>query len=217
MSFYINNNNPNRPGPINSSALSNISERVLIEANKVFDACINRDTVTGAIITLTNFTPAGPTEPLTYVSAQSDPLNPATISNVTIDRIDSRPNYANVSATITIPITVSYLDANRIPGTATGTITVDRSAVLFVPQVALTPVEVKVVAAVSSEIGTISGTTATITYCIQTILKIVSEVDILVPSFGYPVLPPCQIPNPAQTECPGFFELPVYPTAQRNG
>ena len=217
MSFYINNNNPNRPGPINSSALSNVCERVLIEANKVFDACINRDTVMGAVITLTNFTPAGPTEPLTYVSAQSDPLNPATISNVTIDRIETRPNYANVSATITIPITVSYLDANRIPGTATGTITVDRSAVLFVPQVALTPVEVKVVAAVSSEIGTISGTTATITYCIQTILKIVSQVDILVPSFGYPVLPPCQTPNPAQTECPGFFELPIYPTAQRNG
>ena len=217
MSFYINNNNPNRPGPINSSALNNICERVLIEANKVFDACINRDTITGAVITLSDFTPASPAEPLTYVSAQSDPTNPATISNVTIDRIESRPNYANVSATISIPITVSYIDANRVPGTATGTITVDRSAVLFVPQVALSPVEVKAVAAVSSDIGTISGSTATITYCIQTILKIVSEVDILVPSFGYPVLPPCQMPNPAQTECPGFFELPIYPTAQRNG
>ncbi len=217
MSFYINNNNPNRPGPINSSALNNICERVLIEANKVFDACINRDTITGAVVTLSDFTPASPAEPLTYVSAQSDPTNPATISNVTIDRIESRPNYANVSATISIPITVSYIDANRVPGTATGTITVDRSAVLFVPQVALSPVEVKAVAAVSSDIGTISGSTATITYCIQTILKIVSEVDILVPSFGYPVLPPCQMPNPAQTECPGFFELPIYPTAQRNG
>ena len=217
MSFYINNNNPNRPGPINSSALNNICERVLIEANKVFDACINRDTITGAVITLSDFTPASPAEPLTYVSAQSDPTNPATISNVTIDRIESRPNYANVSATISIPITVSYIDANRVPGTATGIITVDRSAVLFVPQVELSPVEVKAVAAVSSDIGTISGSTATITYCIQTILKIVSEVDILVPSFGYPVLPPCQMPNPAQTECPGFFELPIYPTAQRNG
>ena len=176
MSFYINNNNPSKPGPINSGALNNICEKVLIEANKVFDACINRDTITNETITLTDFTPANPATPLTFVSVQSSPLTPATVSNVTIDRIDTRPNYANVSATISIPVTVSYIDANRVPGTATGTITVERSAVLFVPQVALSPVEVKVVAAISGEMGTISGDTATITYCIQTILKIVFKI-----------------------------------------
>jgi len=215
MSFYINNTSPNKPGPINSNALNNICEKVLIEANKVFDACINRDTVTGETITLSDFTPANPAFPLTFISVQSSPLDPATVSNVTIDRIDSRPNYANVSATISIPVTVSYIDANRVSGTASATITVERSAVLFVPQVALSPVEVKVVAAISGEVGTITDSTATITYCIQTILKIVSQVDILVPSFGYPTLPPCQAPNPAQSECPGFFELPIYPTASR--
>ena len=217
MSFYINNNNPNKPGPINSSALNNICEKVLIEVNKVFDACINRDTVTGAQITLSNFNPANPALPLTYVSTQTDPAFPATLSNVTIERIDCRPNYANVSATVTIPVTVSYLDANRVAGTASATITVERSAVLFVPQVALSPVEVKVLAALSSDSGTISDGIATITYCVQTILKIVSQVDLLVPSFGYPVLPPCQAPSPTQTDCPGFFETPIYPTATRNG
>ena len=215
MSFYINNNSPNRPGPINSGALNNICERVLIEANKVFDACINRDTVTGAVIALSNFTPANPTYPLTFVSVQSDPTEPATLTNVVVDRIEQRPNFANVSATVNIPVTVSYLDANRVPGTATGVVTVDRAAVLFVPQTALSPVEVKVVAALSGEIGTITDQTATVTYCIQTILKIVSQVDILVPSFGYPILPDCQAPNPAQQECPGFFEVPIYPTATR--
>ena len=216
MSFYINNNNPNRPGPINSSALSNICERVLIEANKVFDACINRDTVTGAIITLTNFTPAGPTEPLTYVSAQSDPLNPATISNVTIDRIDSRPNYANVSATITIPVIVTYRDANGVLGTGRSTITVSKNVILYVPQPSVTPINITASAVFSSEIGSYTAdSTFTVTGCLQVILRVTAVVDVLVPSYGYPVIPPCHA-GTGVNACPGLFDMPLYPTASGN-
>ena len=214
MSFYINYNNANRPGPINANGLNTICEKLLIEANKVFDACISQDTVTGAQLALTNFTPASPTLPLTFVSARNDPSLPVTISNIVIDRIECKPNFANVSATITIPVIVSYLDANNVPGTATSTITVNKSAVLFVPQSSLSPIEIKAFAVISSTSGTIADSTATITYCIQVVLKVVSLVDILVPSFGYPILPMCQEAEGAG-ECPGFFDTPIYPTATR--
>ena len=213
MSFYINNNNQCRPGPHTGNMNSGICEKALLEARKVFDECRSITTDTSYTLTLTDFDPAGPTSPLTFISAASDPTNPATVSNVVIDRIDGRPNFANVSATVTIPVVVSYRDANGVLGTAETSITETRNVVLFVPQPSITPVEITAFAAFSSTTGTISadGTTATITGCLQVILKVIATVDILVPSYGYPVIPPCQ--QTQSTVCPGIADLPLFPTA----
>ena len=51
----------------------------------------------------------------------------------------------------------------------------------------------------------------TVTACIQIVLKVTAEVDLLVPSYGYPTIPPCQMAP--DTVCPGIGELPLYPTA----
>ncbi len=213
MSFYINNNNQCRPGPICGNPTSGLCEKALIEVRKVFDACRSIVTNTGVTVTLSNFDPAGPTNPLTFISASSDPTNPATVTDVVIDRIDNRPNFANVSATVNIPIVVSYRDANGVLGTADAVVTETRNVVLFVPQPSVTPVEITAFGAFSSTIGTINaeGTTATMTGCIQIILKVVATVDILVPSYGYPVIPPCQ--QTQTTVCPGIADLPLFPTA----
>lgn len=213
MSFYINNNNQCRPGPICGNATSGLCEKALIEVRKVFDACRSIVSDTGITVTLSNFDPASPTTPLTFISAASDPENPATVTNVVIDRIDGRPNFANVSATVNIPIVVSYRDANGTLGTADATVTEQRNVVLFVPQPSVTPVEITTFAAFSSSIGTINteGTSATLTGCIQIILKVVATVDMLVPSYGYPVIPPCQ--QSQSTVCPGIADLPLFPTA----
>ena len=213
MSFYINNNNQCRPGPACGNVTNGICEKALIEVRKVFDACRSTTTETGLTVTLSNFDPAGPTLPLTFISAASDPANPATVSNVVIDRIDSRPNFANVSATVSIPIVVSYRDANGVLGTADATVTEQKNVILFVPQPSITPVEITAFGVFSSTIGTINaeGTTATLTGCIQIILKVVATVDLLVPSYGYPVIPPCQ--QSQTTVCPGISELPLFPTA----
>ena len=216
MSFYINNNNQCRPGPHTGNMNSGICEKALLEVTKVFDECRSITTDASYTVTLTDFDPAGPTLPLTFISASSDPTTPATVSNVVIDRIDTRPNFANVSATVTVPIVVSYRDANGVLGTADATITETRNVVLFVPQPSITPVEITAFGAFSSTIGTISadGTTATITGCLQIILKVVATVDILVPSYGYPVIPPCQ--QTQSTVCPGIADLPLFPTAVSN-
>ena len=117
MSFYINNTNPNRPGPLSGNPLNGICEKVLIETTKVFDACVSQTTETGIILPVTSFNPANPVQPLTYISAQNQIGSPVTVTDVVVDRLSDSPNYANVTLTITVPLTVTYRDANGVIGT----------------------------------------------------------------------------------------------------
>lgn len=214
MSFFINNTNPNRPGPMTGNPLNGICEKVLIETTKVFDACVSQTTETGIILPVTGFNPENPTLPLTYVSAQNAPGESVVVSDIVIDRIESSPNYANVSLTVTIPVTVTYRDANGVLGTGSSSITVNKSVMLFVPQPALTPVNITATGIFSSQIGTFTGENIfTVTGCIQIMIKVTSVVDILIPSYGYPVVPPCQA-APESSACRGLQNLPLYPTAQ---
>ncbi len=213
MSFYINNTNPSRPGPIMGNPLNGICEKILIETTKIFDACVSQSTETGIVLAVTDLTPAAPALPLTYVSAANTVNGPVTITNLVVDRIESSPNYANVSATVTIPVTVTYRDANGVLGTGNSTITVNKSVILFVPQPSVTPINISASAVFSSEIGSYTAeNTFTVTGCLQVILRVTAVVDVLVPSYGYPVIPPCQAAQ-ATSACPGLFDMPLYPTA----
>lgn len=215
MSFYINNTNPNRPGPISSNNLGGLCEKVLIETTKVFDACVTQSTETGIVLALTGFNPANPTLPLTFISAVNQIGSAPVVSDLVIDRIDTSPNYANVSFNVTIPLTVTYRDANGVIGTATSSIVVNKCAMLFVPQPSLSPVDIKVNTVFSSQIGTFTGDNIfTVTGCLQILIKVVATVDLLIPSFGYPVIPPCQACQSGRA-CPGLDDLPLYPTATR--
>lgn len=216
MSFYINNTNPSRPGPISGNFGNGICEKVLIEVNKVFDACISQTTEQGIVLNLTDLTPADPALPLTYISAENTPGETATVSNVVVDRLETAPNYANVSLDVTIPVTVTYRDANGVLGTGTTSITVSKSVVLFVPQPSATPVNITAQGLFSSRIGSYTAeNTFTVTGCIQIIIKVMALVDILVPSYGYPVIPPCHEAENGGA-CPGFPDTPLYPTATIN-
>ena len=210
MSFYINNTSGARPGPANGNMSNGLCEKILIQTTKVFDACISQSTESGIVLQLSDFTPADPALPLSYISAQSS--GDAEVSNVVIDRSETCPNFANVSATVTIPVTVTYRDANGVVGTATSSIVVQKNVILFVPQPAVAPITISASAVFSSEIGTfnpIDGT-FTVTGCIQIVLRVTAPVDVLVPSYGYPFIPPCQTAPAAS--CPGT-NVPLYPSA----
>ncbi len=216
MSFYINNTNPSRPGPIMGNPLNGICEKILIETTKVFDACVSQSTETGIVLPVTDLNPANPATPLTFISAANAPDEAVTISDLVVDRLESCPNYANVSATVTIPVIVNYRDANGVLGTGRSTITVSKNVVLYVPQPSVTPINITASAVFSSEIGTATGeNTFTVTGCLQVIIRVTAVVDVLVPSYGYPVIPPCHS-APAASACPGLFEMPLYPTATGN-
>jgi hypothetical protein len=214
MSFFINNANSQcKPAQICNNPTAGLCEKMLVEVNRVFDACKSVIQEQGLRLSLANYTPASPTFPLTFISAESDVQNPATVTNVVVSRLETKPDFATVSGVVNIPMVVTYRDANGIVGTATTTYTNEFSTVLFVPQPSLTPVNIKVSGQITSTIGTISADgVLTATVCVVVIVKVVALVDILVPSYGYPIVPPCQ--TLPETTCPGFAESPTYPTAR---
>lgn len=216
MSFFINNNNQNRPGPICGNINNGLCEKSLIETTKVFDACLSQTTESGVVLTVTNFTPPAPAVPLTFISAEADPTTPATISDLVVTRLADRPNFAGITGNVIIPLIVTYRDANGVLGTGTSSVTYPINTVLFYPQPSLAPTRVEVTAQFRSQIGTQTAENQfTVTGCLQIIIKVVAEVLLLVPSYGYPIIPPCQA-NEINI-CPGVFDTPIFPTSIRNG
>ena len=212
MSFYTDSRPGIFPGQTNN-VTNGLCERIAIQVTKVFDACMNQSQIDNYALTLTDFNPANPTAPLTFISGSSVGSS-ATVSNLVITRFEDRPNFARVQANVNIPVTVTYTDANNIPGTATGTITLNQDVVLYVPQPSLTPIDVIAFGSAVIARATYDATTGgfIISACVTTILKVVAVVDVLVPSYGYTPIPPCT-PYTNDDVCPGVFDLPLYPTA----
>ena len=209
MSFFCNFQSDRCPGPINGNPLNGLCEKVCVQAKKVFDACMQQSQLTDIIINLTNLTPANPTYPLTFISAKST-VSEATISNLLIEPLTERPNCARVKADVIIPVSVAYTDANGVEGVATSSITITKDVILNIPSASIMPYSVEGVVSLVSTIGEYTGENQfTIDACVSIILKIVMEVELLIPSYGYTPIPPCQ--EYTQEICAGFFELPMYP------
>lgn len=213
MSFFSGIRTDYMPGPICGNPLQCLNEKVCLQTKKVFDACLKRERIENMTIGLTNFNPESPAQPLTFVSGQSSQTEQVTFQNVEVTRLPDRPNFARVNVTAQIPIDVVYTDANGTQGTATGYITMEESVILFVPQDSLIPVRIEPVAsAVIPQASFVSETEILLDACVLLIIKVVAEVEILVPSYGYCNIPPCQ--EATQEICEGFFELPLFPTSQ---
>ena len=210
MSFYSNFQTDKCPGPISGNPVSGLCEKVCLQAQRVFDACIRQGQRDGVVLTISDPVPANPTYPLTFVSAKSA-SSKGNVAAFQVDRLPDRANCARDQATVAIPIEVLYTDANGVEGKASASVTVQQDVILFVPQPSIMPYEVQcVVSAVSPE-GSFNAqnNTFVVDLCITVILKIVINVDLLVPSYGYCVIPPAQ--EYTQEVCAGFFELPLYP------
>ena len=164
----------------------------------------------GIVLTLTDFNPANPTYPLTFVSAKSTTTK-ATVTNVEIDRLTDRPNFARVQVTLTVPLEVIYTDANGVEGVATSSTTLTGDVIMFVPEPSIIPYFVEAVVSIVAPEGVFNtdNNTFTVSCCVTVILKMVMEVELLVPSYGYAAIPPCQ--EYTQEVCAGFFELPLFP------
>lgn len=209
MSFFCNFQSDRCPGPINGNPLNGLCEKVCVQAKKVFDACMQQSQLTNIVLNLNNITPADPTYPLTFVSAKSA-SSQGVITNLLIEPLAERPRAARVKCDVIIPVTVAYTDANGVEGTATSTVTVSKDVILNVPAASIMPYNVEAVVSFVSTIGTYTGENQfTIDCCLSIILKIVMEVELLIPSYGYTPIPPCQEYN--EEVCAGFFELPIYP------
>ena len=209
MSFFNNFQSDRCPGQINGNPLNGLCEKVCVQAKKVFDACMQQTQLTGIVLNITNLTPANPTYPLTFISAKST-VSQGVISNLLIEPLNERPNCARVKADIAIPVSVAYTDANGVEGVATSTITISKDVILNIPSASIMPYNVEAVVSLVSTLGNYTGLNEfTVDACVSIILKIVMEVELLIPAYGYAAIPPCQ--DYTQEVCAGFFELPMYP------
>ncbi len=214
MSFYSNFQSDKCPGAITGSPLNGLAEKVCIQAEKIFDACIKQTQMESYALTLTDLTPANPTYPLTFVSARSLTAE-ATVTGLNVERQADRP-CARVQAIVTIPVEVLYTDAAGVEGSATGSVAMPIDVLLYVPSPSIMPFTVRAVASVAAPEGTFDPATNgfTVRLCSTVIIKISMPVEILVPSYGYCVIPPAQ--EYSQEVCAGFFELPLYPQMKPN-
>ena len=208
MSFFSNFQSDKCPGNIAGNPLSGLTEKVCIQAEKVFDAAIKQNQLENYTITLTDFNPESPTYPLTFVSARTA-SSQGTISNLNIERQMDKHS-ARVSGTVAIPLQVVYTDNCGVEGTATASICVPFDVLLFIPSPSIMPFNVTaIVSAVVPEGTGGAEATFTVNACITVILKVSMPVELLVPSYGYCAIPPAQ--EYSQEVCAGFFELPLYP------
>ncbi len=214
MSFYSNFQSDKCPGVLTGNPLNGITEKVCIQAEKIFDAAIKQTQLENYVLTLTDLTPADPTYPLTFVSARSTTAE-ATITNLNVER-QADKRCARVQATVSVPLEVLYTDAAGVEGSATATVSFNQDLLLFVPAPSIMPFTVRAVVSAVAPDGVFNADTQTFTVsiCATIIVKIAMPVELLVPTYGYCAIPPAQ--EYSQEVCAGFFELPLYPQSNKH-
>lgn len=176
-------------------------ERVCIQAKRVFDACINQFTQENRSLTV-----VFPTPVTTFESANS--TGDCVISNVVITP-QACSTCSRVQYTVTVPITVTALDANGNAVNGSASVSYNQDILMKVPREAVIPTEVECTANIVGVNGSLSGNILTISLCVTLITKIVADVELLVQSYGYPSLCACQ--EFTEDICSGVFSMPIYP------
>ncbi|HHT66512.1 MAG: hypothetical protein ACOX25_00535 [Caldicoprobacterales bacterium] len=215
MSFYSykNEGNPRCPGRIGFDGLRKIHEKVCIQVNKVYDSCLQQETLNDVRIVLTEISKSRHTfvPPLTFVSCRSTTTK-GKLVHTRIDRLPDRPNFARVRTKVEIPIEVVFEDCEGRQGSGMAVITVPKDVVLYVPDESVIPFQLEsIVNAVCVSGRFIPGETFRfdVDVCITIILKIVAKVELLIPAFGFCEIPPCE--EFAESVCDDIFNLPLFP------
>ncbi|MEG2014342.1 MAG: hypothetical protein RR086_01285 [Clostridia bacterium] len=199
---------------------SGCNERVCIRAKKVYDACKKQVSQTQLLVNITNVTPPNPTSPLKFVSGKSTSTK-GIVENLVVERLIDRPQYGRVQCDVIIPFEVIYLDANNVEGTGIGTVTVPVDVVMYLPEASIMPYQIEASVSAVSPDGVYSQTVIidevvyycfVISCCSTVIVMVTIDVELIVPTYGYAVIPPCQ--DYSDEVCTGFFDLPLYPNQQ---
>ena len=190
----------------NSSALcctgNSACEKTCIEVKRVFDACLQQRSVS---TTLT--VDFGSETATSILSVNSS--GESTISSLVVSPIAGTPN-SRVSFTLTTPVTVTGTNSAGATITGTSSMSFDMDIVLRDPQDGVIAPQIDATVVVVGLQNTVTaGNTVTTNACVSIITKVVADVILVVPSYGYPVLPPCQ--EYTQDICSGVFNTPVFP------
>ncbi len=133
-----------------------------------------------------------------------------TISNLTIDRLCDRPQFARVKGTVNIPIDVLFVDAAGQEWMGRAIVSVNKDVLMAIPEESIVPFTLDSLVSAICVTGTYIGNCVfRITICVTIVLKILAEVELLIPTYGFCQIPPCE--EYAENVCDEFFSLPLFP------
>jgi len=90
------------------------------------------------------------------------------------------------------------------------TVCVDKDVLMCIPDDSIIPFTLESLVSAICVSGTYIGNCAfEITICVTVVLKVLAEVDIMVPTYGFCQIPPCE--EFAENVCDEFFSLPLFP------
>ena len=229
MSFYSYKNANSTQCPTTSLSaneiLSGLNERVCIQVQRVYDSCLYQEQVSSQRVTLVSYglvpchgeqsdACSQPVMPITFESCRSTTTE-GVIRNLSVERLCDRPCFARVRCQIDIPIDILFTDANGREYIGRGLVTIDRDVLLSIPDESIVPYSIEAMVSAICVSGTYVGNNIfDLEVCVTAILKVLAKVEILVPSYGFCEVPPCE--EFASSVCDEFFSLPLFPQALCN-
>ena len=177
-------------------------EKACVDVKRVFDACLSQSSVTETLEVTFEGDPTG------YTVTSLSSSGPAELSDLVIAPITGSA-CSRVSYTATVPVTVVATNAMGAQLVGTSTFTVQKDIMLRVPSDGVIAPTVEATVIIVGLQSTLAGTEVTTTACVTVITKVVADVILVVPTYGYPTLPPCQ--EYTQDACSGVFNTPVLP------
>lgn len=229
MSFYAykNSNTSCCPGIVGSDVLNGLNEKICIQVQRVYDSCLQQEQLDDTDVTLLSYglvpscgcgtgaqeTDANtqPVMPITFESCRSTSTE-GTIRDLTIERLCDRPCFARVRCKVDVPIDILFTDANCREYIGRAVVTVTKDVLLSIPDESIVPYTLESMVSAICVSGTYRGDNVfRLTICVTVVLKVLAKVEILVPSYGFCQIPPCE--EFADNVCDEFFSLPIFPPA----
>ena len=154
---------------------------------------------------------SAPVPPITFESCRSSTTQ-AAIRNLSVERLCDRPCFARVRCTVDVPIDILFVDSRCIEYIGKGVVSVDRDVLLSIPDESIVPYTLEAMASAICVSGCFVGNNQfKMTICVTIVLKVLADVEILVPSYGFCAIPPAE--EFADSVCEEFFSLPLFPAA----
>lgn len=152
-----------------------------------------------------------PVPPITFESCRSSTTT-AAIRNLSVERLCDRPCFARVRATVDVPIDILFTDSRCVEYIGKGVVSVDRDVLLSIPDESIVPYCLEAMASAICVSGCYIGNNQfKMTICVTIILKVLADVEILIPSYGFCTIPPAE--EFSDSVCEEFFSLPLFPQA----
>ncbi len=216
MSFYsYKNANPcSCPGNIAGSAMDGLHERVCVQVKRVYDSCLQQEQLDDVEVTITSYAMVAnncgcntcgcgtctetvpptspPVPPITFESCRSTTTD-GIINNLTVERLCDRPCFARVRCQIEVPIDILFVDSRCVEYIGKGVITVNKDVLLSIPDESIVPYCMESMVSAICVAGTYLGNNKfKLTVCVTVVLKVLAQVEILIPSYGFCPIPPCE-------------------------